>query len=448
MMRLVRRGLMFGNLFEVRSASLVERYNRALEHLTGKRTELTEFHIDISGYSPEIGDELGDDLYLNPNGCNRQFILLSTDQKTAPLLNVKFSTSRSVLRKWMEANEDQLFALTARDAVAGELVNSVYSVEEPVKLFDIRKVQIEADTTTGTVAEAEALARDVDRFLSEEDAWFDDVLIAEMITLAGQTGDVVRNPIDLKEMSFDQRNFWTAHFGGLYIFQGLDLPGVIAVDDKEKLGELPVEYLFDLGDRNRIANYLDLNGLVEPIVKARGLDAGAILRQKMDFILVDALADTGVPLHGRTRTDMRRLARQNADRLPDEFHALSDLLNWAENNGRWPQITSEHPAYFYTLRAARHLDADLVNMLLAELAPKDARQLFICHKELFYQHYDSWSDSKKDYVVDYLVNEYMVDKLGTREALFGHEAAMQEPDPRADLDALVARVGPWGPVRR
>ena len=61
MMRLVRRGLMFGNLFEVRSPTLVERYNRALEHLTGRRTALTEFHLDISGYSPEIGDEFGDD---------------------------------------------------------------------------------------------------------------------------------------------------------------------------------------------------------------------------------------------------------------------------------------------------------------------------------------------------------------------------------------------------
>ena len=60
MMRLVKRGLMFGNLFEVSSSALVGRYNRALEHLTGKTTELTEFHIDISGFSPEIGDELGD----------------------------------------------------------------------------------------------------------------------------------------------------------------------------------------------------------------------------------------------------------------------------------------------------------------------------------------------------------------------------------------------------
>ncbi|MCP4819197.1 MAG: hypothetical protein GY883_08415, partial [Shimia sp.] len=158
MHRLIQRGLMFGNLIEVASPVLVERYNRALKHLTGKTTNLTDFHIDISGYSPEIGDELEDHLYLNHGGCNRQFILLTTDQKTAPLLNIKFSNSRDILRHFIEENEPQLFALTARDAVAGELVNSVFSVSQPARLLDIRKVTIEADTTEGTLRDAEKLA--------------------------------------------------------------------------------------------------------------------------------------------------------------------------------------------------------------------------------------------------------------------------------------------------
>ncbi len=126
MHRLIKRGLMFGNLIEVSSSVLVERYNRALAHLTGKRTQLTDFHIDVSGFSPEIGDELGDEFYLNQGGCNRQFILLTTEQKSAPLLNAQFSTSREILRHFIEENEAQLFALTARDAVAGEMVNSVF----------------------------------------------------------------------------------------------------------------------------------------------------------------------------------------------------------------------------------------------------------------------------------------------------------------------------------
>ncbi|WP_163848517.1 DUF6638 family protein [Pseudooceanicola aestuarii] len=461
MKRLIEKGLMYGNLVHVGSPALVERYNRALAHLTGKRTQLAEFHVDISGYSPEVGEELGDELYLNENGCNRQFILLSTEQKTAPLLNAAFSTSRSILRTFIEANESQLFALTARDAVAGELVNSVFSVADPVRLFDIRKVVVEADTTTGTVRDAEELGQMTDRFLTEEDAWFDDVLIARMISMAKRTGDVTRNPVRLTRMEFAQDNFWTAHFGGLYLFRGVEHPALIAAGDRTALGDLPIPYVFDLGQRNRIARFLDLNGLVEPIVRARGIDASAILRQKMDFIIVDTARDEGLDLAGATRRDLRAIARHNADRLPPEYHALRQLLAWAEDGGDWPRITSDHAAYFHTLRATDTPDRDLVNMLLAELAPKDVRQLFICHKPLFYRLYASWPEAKKAYVAEFLAREYLADKVGARDALFGHDAPMEEPPARPRVDArrkrgdtrkvseddLIRRVGPWGAVQ-
>ncbi|MBD3664861.1 DUF6638 family protein [Sulfitobacter aestuariivivens] len=450
MQRLIRAGLMFGNLFHVSSPALVERYNRALKHLTGKTTKLTDFHVDISGYSPEVGDELDDHLYLNHAGVNRQFILLSMDQRRCPLLNTKFSTSRGILQQFYAENEAQLFALTARDAVAGELVNSVYDVSTPARLFDIRRITIDADTTGGTVRDAKKLGRLVGRFKNDQDGWFDDVLIAEMIDLAGKTGDVVRNPVKLSNMAFDQRDFWTAHFGGMYIFQDVEHPAVIAPSGKEGLGELPLKYVFDARDRNRIAQFFELNGLTETIIEARGINSAAILRQKMDFILVDAVANSQADLAGATRGDMRRLARQHSDKLPPEFHALAALVNWAENGGPWPRIASDHPAYFYTLRAADTKDAALVNMLLAELAAKDIRQLFICHKELFYRTYAGWSEAKKAYVVAFLEAEYQADKAGARAALFGHDAPMEEPKPAKPdpVSDRIAAVGPWGAVRR
>jgi hypothetical protein len=449
MKRLIQHGLMFGNLFHVASPALVERYNRALKHLTGKTTALTDFHVDISGFSPEIGDELGDDHYLNHAGVNRQFILLSTEQKRCPLLHVKFSTSRDILRRFIEVNERQLFALTATDAVAGELVNSVFEVSTPAKLFDIQQVRIEADTTRGTLRHADRLAELVERFKTEEDGWFDDVLIAQMIETAKDTGDVSRNPVHLKHETFEQRNFWTAHFGGLYLFQGVDHPAVIAAGAKPE-GELPLKFVFDLSERNRVAKFLDYNDLVEPVVKARGIDGAAVLRQKMDFIVADTLARKGVDLTGRTRSDLRRMARGHVGDLPPEYDLLADMVRWAETGGRWPRISSDHPGYFYTLRAADTPDRDLVNMLLAELCPLDLRQMFICHKALFYRSYRDWPEEKKAYAASFLANEYAVDKAGARTALFGHEPDMAEPEPAQvqPKEDLIQRVGPWGAVRR
>ena len=459
MKRLIEKGLMFGNLITVDSPALVDRYKRALTHLTGKVTKLDEFHIDISGFSPEIGDELDDDFYMNQAGVNRQFILLTTEQKKAPLLNASFSTSRGILRQFIVENEPQLFALTTRDAVAGELINSVYSVETPDKLFEIRKITVEADTTDGAVATAEKLGSLIDRFKSESNAWFDDVLIAQMVELAKKTGDLTRNPVALKEMTFAQDSFWTSLFGGLYLFRNIPFPALIASRPKAALGRLPIDRVFDFADRSAMAQFLQANDLVETIVEARGIDAAAILHQKMDFILADVVASMGENLTGATRRDLRGLGRKYAQSLPEAWQGLAALARWAEDGGEWPQLTSDHDAFFYSLRAKDRPDADLVNMLLAELSPLDIRQLFICHKEAFYRAYGGWSPEKQGYVAEFLAGEYLVDKAGTRAALFGHEEPMAEPVPAppgpwsnksagTQVPDIIDLVGPWGAVIR
>ena len=442
MKRLIETGLMFGNLVPVRSPALVARYNRALRHLADRETQLTDFHIDISGFSPEVGDELGDPLYLNHAGVNRQFILLTLEQKRAPLLNAQFSTSRDVLRRFIDANEAELFALTAQDAVAGELVNSVYDVSSPARLFDIHRVRVEADTTQETVAKAAELGAMIDRFKTEPDAWYDDVLIAQMIGLAKETGDVVRNPVMLDRMSFAQADFWTSHFGGLYVFRDVAKPAALVEGDQ---GPLPIPAI-SRDDAGEVAAWLQANALVEPIVKSRGIDAAGILRQKMDFLLVSFAAERGEDVAQADRRALRRLARRYGAELPAAYEVLSALHRWATEGGAWPQISSDHPAYFYALRAADVPQRDLVNRLLAELAPLDIRQLFICHKELFYQRYATWPEAKQAFVADFLAREYQVDKQGAREALFGHEPAMEPV--KAPAPDIIERVGPWGAVRR
>ncbi|WP_216654599.1 DUF6638 family protein [Pseudogemmobacter hezensis] len=462
MRQLIEKGLMFGNLIEVSSPQLVARYNRALKALTGRETALSDFHIDISGFSPEIGDEFGDLYYLNPNGANRQFILLTTAQKSAPLLNIRFSTSRSILVDFIEANEAQLFALTARDVVAGELQGSVFSIARPEELFRLRRFTVEADTIGGHVADAERLAGLITRFRAEPDGWRDEALIEEMIALAAKTGDVTRVPIHLPAMRIEQSDFWTSLFGGVYVFHGQKFPAAITRRPMSEFGALPIAQVMDFSHRNHIADWLDRNQLVEPVVNSRGPGAGAILRQKMDFILVDVADQLGVDVTSAKRTDLRKVAYKLGDALPAEFQGLADMLAWAEDTAPWPRISSEHPAYFYTLRARPGHDRDLVNMLLSELALKDVRQLFITHKERFYEEYRSWSPARRGYVADFLEREYKVDKAGAREALFGPEPKMDQlssPDsnsprnasrnaPRNGNSAAGAEkraiVGPWG----
>jgi len=72
-------------------------------------------------------------------------------------------------------------------------------------------------------------------------------------------------------------------------------------------------------------------------------------------------------------------------------------------------------------------------MLLTDLSRLDFRQLFICHKSLFYESYRGWSDSKKEFVVRFLNQEYAMDKAGAREDLFGEEPNMVEEIPKPQV---------------
>jgi len=426
MMRLVKNGLMFGNLIAVTSPALVGRYNRALEHLIGKTTELTEFHIDISGYSPEIGHEFEDDLYLNPQGCNRMFILLTTDQKAAPLLNSHFSTSRSILQNYIKENETQLFALTAREAVAGELMNSIFAMQTPQDLLNINRIDVQADTIQEHVAEAGQLSNYIDKFMDEEDAWWDDVLIADMIELARRTGNIHRNPVTLKNQSYSQGNYFTSHFGGVYVFRDTQTPTIIVREPISGLDELNIDNILTFDDRDGIANFLRNEGLSELIVQRRNAKSAAIIRQKLDFITIMTATNLGHDLSNVTRQSMRVLERQYAQSMPPEYTGLLEVWRWANLDGAVPKINPAHPAFFYTLRASQHDDRDLVNMLLTDLSRLDFRQLYICHKPLFYAAYRDWPEAKKDYVVQFLRDEYAVDKAGAREALFGAEPDMEQ----------------------
>jgi len=231
-----------------------------------------------------------------------------------------------------------------------------------------------------------------------------------------------------------------------------ETPTLIARENVEGLEDVLVDQILTFEDRDGIANFLRDEGLSELIVQAPNQNTAPIIKQKIDFITITTAAEKGHNLAGLTRQNVRLLERRFADDMPQEFHGLMDVWRWASMGGRTPKINPAHPAFFYALRSSQHEDRDLVNMLLSDLSRFDFRQLFICHKPLFYAAYRKWSEPKKDYVSSFLADEYAMDKVGAREALFGNEPAMVEPEPAKPKPAKKPVKGtskrpfksPWG----
>ena len=433
MLRLIERGLMYGNLIRVDTKTLRDRYNSALKALTDRTTALESFHVDISGYSPEIGDELGDHDYLNPNGCNRQFILLTLEQEACPLIGAHFSFSRSILCDFIADNRQELFALSARDAVIGELENSTFQIDDLSDIVTIRRIRVSVNTPRGLVAAAIELERRIEAFEASETAWWSDHELGGLIELAERVGDIRRHPVSPRVVDYTQGNFFTSHFGGLYVFRDVDTPALISCDPSFEPGDTGGLAHIPLADGAAVGAFLERNHLVEDVTRIDDLDGRGLLRQRMDFILVDHLCGLeGHPDQARLRPDdLKRLVHRYLDALPDEFHLITEALRALEQGVDPPSVATGDPGYFYLMRSAGHGDRDLVNHLIARLTPLDIRQLYICNKDVFYATYRGWSDTKRDYVTVFLSQHYVSDKDSVWQALY---------------DASAPQIrGPWGP---
>ena len=80
----------------------------------------------------------------------------------------------------------------------------------------------------------------------------------------------------------------------------------------------------------------------------------------------------------------------------------------------------------------------------------DFRQLFICHKELFYASYATWPDEKREFVAEFLHRDYMANKAGARDKLFGgREDPLKVPSTtrKRTREQVIEMVGPWGAVK-
>jgi hypothetical protein len=420
MKRLVEHGLIYGDLVRVNTPVMRERYNAALEVLTGKTTEQDEFHVDLSGYSPEIGDEFSDLLYLNPNGCNRQFILLSVEQKDCPLIDARFSTTRSILKQFIVDNYPSLLALTARDAVMGELDNSTWRIDDLDDVVTIRNITVRVDTPRRLIANAEDLKSAIRKFEESDSDWWDDAVLERMCELAETVGDIRQHPVVPENIHYRKRNFFTTHFGGLYIFRDIDEPTIVSCALGFD-GRVPDGYRhIGLAEVERLSGFLRGAGYVENVLDIPVLDHLALLRERIDFMLIDLLSgiEEGPDLSTMRRIDLSRAARWHYGELPPAFETLAEVVRSLEQHIPVKDVAPDDLGHFYLMRAAEHEDRDLVNNLLARLTPLDFRQLFICNKQLFYENYRTWPDAKRDYVARFLAENFMVDRQGEWERLY------------------------------
>lgn len=425
MKRLLEAELIYGRLMTVNEPHLIARYNKALKGFGLPETGLTEFDIDMTGFSPQIAAELGDRDYLDPNRVNRRFVILTPSQETLPVVHTSFSNTAGLMHEFFTANARAISAVTIKDALYGEIDDSVATVDHIDDLLSINEVNFKVYSAEDILGKAAELRQLADKLQTQPDAWRDDDLLNRMVEIARITGDIRQNTLVPDKLVFRHDAFWANHFGGVYVFHDdrnttvicrADVPGF------RKARPWQVSYI-DIEDYETIYGFLARTRRIE-LPQASWIRESGLLQHRMEMCLL-SMASLNDPNFDPARADwvwLQTWAHMNAQLVTDDgtYPFLNEMLRKINSTGqvKMPDVA---PRFRFLLVRANtgHPDHWLVNRLISQMQPFDFVSRFLFDKQGFYEAYEKMPDKFQEEVVKTLQDTYLTDKVGFRRRLYG-----------------------------
>ncbi|MFD1329506.1 DUF6638 family protein [Mycoplana ramosa] len=425
MNRLLEAELIYGRLLDISEPHLVERYNKALEGFGLPRTKLTQFGIDMTGFAPEIADELGDRDYLDPNRVNRRFIILTPDQAELPVVHTSFSNTAALMHEFFDANARAINAVTIRDALYGEIEDSVSVVDDIDDLLSINEVRFRVLSADDLLDKAAELRTLVDRLKTVPNAWTDDAMLERMVELARQTGDIRQNPLVPDQLVFRHEAFWANHFGGVFVFLDGRQTTVIcdpSVPDFRRSRPWQVSYIA-LDDHQRIFEFLAATKRLE-LPRASWVEASGLLQHRAEMVITSLInrVDPRADLAKADRIWLQTWIHRNAALVAEDgvYPLLQEAMRVIAASGEIRLNDLAPRNRFLLVRAApAHPDRWLVNQLISQMTPFDFVSRFVFDKQGFYKSYGTLSEKFREYVVETLTRTYLKDKPAFRQRLYG-----------------------------
>lgn len=425
MKRLLEAELIYGRLLEISEPHLIARYNKALQGFGLRPTALSSFRIDMTGFSPDIADELGDRDYLDPNRVNRRFIIMTPAQEELPVVHTSFSNTAALMHEFFAANARAIHAVTIKDALYGEIEDSVSIVTDIDDLLSINEVHfrvLSAEDMLGKAAELRSL---VDQLKTVPTAWADDAMLNRMVELAKITGDIRENALVPSQLVFRHDAFWANHFGGVYVFLDEKTTTVIcdpSVPGFRRSRPWQVGYI-SLSDHQRIYEFLASTNRLQ-LPQASWVESSGLYQHRADMILRGLVnqADPTTDLNTVDAIWLQTWMHRNSTLVSSDggYPFLQAMIRTVSASGtiKMQEVAPENR--FLLVRAApEHPDQWLINRLIAQLNPSDFVSRFVFDKQGFYAAYEHYSEKFREYVVATLTGTYLRDKVAFRKRLYG-----------------------------
>lgn len=396
-------------LLLVNKPHMVERYNNALAALTGKRTTLNEFHIDICGYSPEIAAEMEDSSFLNPNGVNRQFIIIDVRQANLRSISLSFSSTPFVIKKFINDNKNEIMALTALDSVFGEIENNVIRVECLSDILNIHELSIVCDTPKKIIKTNQEIAGKVSELRNSDSIEFlSEEKLEDLASLCRKTPSISYDCYLPKKNKYKKTSVFTNHYGGFYrIYLTNGEKYLIFMDEKKFPHDQVPKGI-------KCINFQEIDKVIEILLKSRILvdrngselqEVKEHLSKIRERIVIDHLASSqGVNHESVDSYIINQMVRDNPDDLPVEFHEISRIISKLTRSERI-KVTSKYILYTHKVNGSL-LEGEegsyLINHLMSNYMNFSYNKLFQYNLDAFKERFAKWTDAKKAYVLSCL----------------------------------------------
>ena len=415
MQKLIDSGLFGQGLTAIDSPNLVDLYNACLKEISLEPTALKSFKIDGWGWSPDIATERKNPFYLSHDVADPFAIILTPDQYNKPIYFPCHSFDRRLMRFVFDSAKAQISNLTTRTGIWLDIDQEVDHYLGPEDLLMVDSVSVKFHSVGHIMSQARHQRELVRKFKDSDTAWMDLSLRQAIIESAKKVGDLRFKNLVINDIAFnDVKSFYSRAFGGVYVFRELRHGEfLLVVEDKATAKNVDTE-------RDCVFHIKDY-GLVDKLVKEGLIEVSLDwyrenkkrLAHLLRCLFIDAMSkvypdvDLNELNSGQEKYYINHLYADN--RLPKLYYEIKKLMRRLvpsyKNNIKVPREL-ELVLFRPTSNLSEPLK-DVVWQLLVKITPIDIYRLYSYDKEEFFRQYNTWPESKKNWWIKFLVENYI-----------------------------------------
>jgi hypothetical protein len=394
------------------SGKLVERYNKCLVKLGFTATKLTSFSIDGIGWSPEISEEKNEVFYLNNGEANSHAIIITPLQKGLPIYNPYHSYDIELMKLVFKNYAKKIQNITRDSALYLDFDQQIDVFYEPLDVLNYKDITINFHLIDDLKKAKKEQLKLVETF-NKDHNFIDENLHEQLITSAKKYGDLRERDIELVPIVYTSDSFYTKAFGGVYLLRNFIKP-ILIFEDKEAYKEAINDTTYDVL-MFHVAQPELMSQLKDHVIIECDLETevGSKRYERIKkFIFGEALKETQHPVNDilKDKTLFKSYLNKIDLKTRKKVMSAERYLDKKKvnKNIRIADVVDEQ-LYFALHKPHSSLRAnhqDLIWKLLVNIAPKDVLFWYWYDKEDFYTNFKTWQESKKDWVIDTIRNNF------------------------------------------